>query len=176
MLFGALVIAAAATVVADPSLLPSSSRSREAIKRVTPRLSAALRPRELRIGLPVYIRIFKEEKQLELWVSRTREFELFKTYPICTFSGDLGPKLREGDSQSPEGFYFGGPPQLNPASRFHLSFNLGYPNAFDRANGRTGGALMVHGDCVSVGCYAMTNEWIEEIYTMTDAALRGGQA
>ena len=86
-----------------------------------------------------------------------------------------GPKLRQGDGQSPEGFYFVTPARLNSYSKFHLSFNLGYPNAYDRAHGRTGDFLMVHGDCVSIGCYAMTDVGIEEIYTLVQSALGGGQ-
>jgi murein L,D-transpeptidase YafK len=121
------------------------------------------------------VRIFKESRELELWVENDGRFALFRTYEICTFSGHLGPKLRTGDLQSPEGFYFVTPDRMNPASRFHLSFNLGYPNAYDRHHGRTGGFLMVHGDCVSIGCYAMTDAQIEEIYTLADAALRQGQ-
>jgi murein L,D-transpeptidase YafK len=129
------------------------------------------------LSAPVFVRIFKDSKHLEVWVEREKEgrFKLFKTYEICTFSGSLGPKLTEGDLQSPEGFYFVTPERMNPASRFHLSFNLGYPNTYDRAHGRTGSALMVHGSCVSIGCYAMTDAGIEEIYALTDAALRAGQ-
>jgi murein L,D-transpeptidase YafK len=129
----------------------------------------------LRFGAPIFVRIFKESRQLELWIENADHFELFKTYDICTFSGHLGPKLRTGDLQSPEGFYFVTPGRMNPVSEFHLSFNLGYPNAYDRARDRTGSALMVHGDCVSIGCYAMTDAGIEEIYTLADAALRSGQ-
>ncbi|MCL4170236.1 UNVERIFIED_CONTAM: hypothetical protein GTU68_032858, partial [Idotea baltica] len=94
---------------------------------------------------------------------------------ICRFSGDLGPKLKQGDFQSPEGFYFVRPNQLNPYSKFHLSFNLGYPNAYDRAHSRTGSALMIHGNCVSIGCYALTDPVIEVVYTLIDAAFRQGQ-
>ena len=119
--------------------------------------------------------MFKESKELELWVQNEDRFVLFRTYPICRASGKLGPKQRIGDLQSPEGFYFVTPGQMNPASRFHLSFNLGYPNTYDRYYRRTGSALMVHGSCVSAGCYAMTNAGIEEIYAVADAALRNGQ-
>ena len=132
--------------------------------------------RRLRFGSPVFIRIFKQSKELEVWVKRGRRFELFKTYPIHYFSGALGPKLKEGDRQAPEGFYYVPPSRLNPNSRFHLSFNLGYPNAYDRAQGRTGSALMVHGSTVSIGCFAMTDPLIEEIYTVVEAALKGGQS
>ncbi len=126
-------------------------------------------------GSPLFVRIFKEESELELWIQSGNEFKRFRTYPICTFSGNLGPKLAEGDRQAPEGFYFVNRGRMNPASRYHLAFNIGYPNTFDRAHGRTGSAIMVHGDCVSIGCYAMTDPLIEEIYTLADAALNDGQ-
>lgn len=141
----------------------------------TPRLNDALAPLGARVGNPVYLRLFKEEAELELWVLTGQGMALFRTYPICRFSGDLGPKLREGDQQAPEGFYRVGRSALNPNSSFHLSFNLGYPNAYDRAYGRTGSFLMIHGDCRSVGCYAMTDPMIEQIYVLVEAALRAGQ-
>ncbi|MDJ0850372.1 MAG: murein L,D-transpeptidase family protein [Myxococcota bacterium] len=172
-LFITSIVGCASAVGAQET--PSTDRSRAAITRVRPSLESALRERELRFGAPVFIRIFKESRELELWVQGKGRFELFRSYPICTFSGGLGPKLRTGDLQSPEGFYFVNPGRLNPASRFHLSFDLGYPNAYDRHHGRTGSALMVHGDCVSIGCYAMTDARIEEIYALVDAALRAGQ-
>ncbi|PLX76608.1 MAG: 2-dehydro-3-deoxyphosphooctonate aldolase [Desulfuromonas sp.] len=155
--------------------IPSSTRSKKAIAEASQRIFPELENQGLLLGMPVYIRIFKESSELELWVEKNDIFKLFKTYPICYYSGDLGPKLREGDNQSPEGFYFVTPRQLNPYSTFYLSFNIGYPNVYDRSQGRTGSAIMVHGDCVSIGCYAMTDEQIEEIYTIIDAALRNGQ-
>lgn len=154
---------------------PSTARSRKAISRVTPALERDLHNVGLHFGAPIFIRIFKESRELELWIEDDGQFKLFRTYQICTYSGRLGPKLRTGDLQSPEGFYFVTPGRLNPASQFHLSFNLGYPNAYDRHHGRTGSALMVHGDCVSIGCYAMTDAKIEEIYVLADAALQNGQ-
>ncbi len=155
--------------------LPSSERAQAAIERVSPRLKDALEDRGLDWGVPIFVRIFKESRELEIWVDKGERFDLFRTYEICTFSGGLGPKLRTGDKKSPEGFYFVTPGRMNPASKFHLSFNLGFPNAFDRAHDRTGSALMVHGNCVSIGCYAMTDPKIEEIYAMADAALSNGQ-
>jgi len=127
------------------------------------------------LGDRVFIRIFKEESQLEVWMKVGRRYRWLMTYPICKYSGELGPKLREGDRQSPEGFYTVRRGQLNPNSRFHLAFNLGYPNRYDRAHGRTGSYLMVHGNCVSIGCYAMTDAKIEEIYTLVEKALYHGQ-
>jgi len=127
------------------------------------------------IGDPVFIRIFKEESLLEVWIRSGTEYQHLKDYFICAYSGYLGPKLQEGDRQAPEGFYRVKKHQLNPNSKFHLSFNLGFPNAYDQAHERTGSFLMVHGDCVSDGCYAMTDEKIEEIYTLVEAALQKGQ-
>ena len=127
------------------------------------------------LGDRAFVRIFKREHRLELWMKDKDRFRLFRHYAICTYSGELGPKFREGDKQSPEGFYRVGAKQLNPHSRHHLAFNLGFPNALDRQLGRTGSFLMVHGGCTSVGCYAMTDEKVDEIYAVMEAALGAGQ-
>jgi murein L,D-transpeptidase YafK len=127
------------------------------------------------LGAPVFIRIFKRDFELELWLLRDGALHHFATYPICNWSGNLGPKQREGDHQSPEGFYTVDAKALNPQSRWHRSFNLGYPNAFDRAHNRTGTFLMVHGGCGSVGCYAMTDPVIDELWQLVTAALNAGQ-
>ncbi len=126
-------------------------------------------------GAPVMIRIFKREFELELWMLKGDRFERLATYPVCRFSGGLGPKHRTGDRQAPEGFYSVGISQLNPNSRWHRSFDLGFPNSFDKSHGRTGAFLMVHGGCSSAGCYAMTNPQIDEIWTLVSAALKHGQ-
>jgi murein L,D-transpeptidase YafK len=124
---------------------------------------------------PLFVRIFKEESELEIWKLRDDgHFHHFKTYPICTWSGDLGPKLAQGDKQAPEGFYTIQKNQMNPNSSFHLAFNLGFPNAYDRAHGRTGSALMVHGKCKSAGCYAMTDALMEEIYALARETFDAG--
>lgn len=124
---------------------------------------------------PIFVRIFKEESELEIWKLKGGRFEQFKTYPICAWSGELGPKVVVGDKQAPEGFYTVTPGLMNPKSQFHLAFNLGYPNPYDRANARTGSALMVHGDCRSAGCFAMTDALIEEIYILAREAFKAGQ-
>lgn len=125
---------------------------------------------------PIVVRIFKEDNELEIWKpGRSGRFEMFKTYEICKWSGKLGPKRKEGDKQAPEGFYTVTPAQMNPNSAYYLSFNLGYPNTFDKAHGRTGKHLMVHGACSSAGCYAMTDETIAEVYSLARDAFRGGQ-
>lgn len=156
--------------------IPTSARADSAIASVESVLKNELSAQGLKYGAPIFIRIFKVPGVLEVWVeSNDGTFVNFKNYDICTFSGNLGPKLKEGDKQSPEGFYFVNSGSLNPWSQFHLSFNLGYPNKYDRVHGRTGSALMVHGNCVSVGCYAMTDLYINEIYALSLASLKSGQ-
>ena len=126
-------------------------------------------------GDAMVIRIFKEEQVLEVWKKTSSgTFKQFKTYEICAFSGDLGPKIKEGDRQSPEGFYTITPGLMNPKSSYYLAFNTGFPNKFDRAHGRTGSDLMVHGDCSSRGCYAMTDDGIAEIYALARETFKGG--
>lgn len=139
------------------------------------RLSERLSAQGLSQGAPVLVRIFKREFELELWMQRDGRFHRFATYPICLWSGDLGPKLQEGDGQAPEGFYSVDAGALNPKSRYFRSFNVGYPNAFDAAHGRTGSFIMVHGNCASVGCFAMTDTQMGEIWQLVTAALKGGQ-
>ncbi len=172
------VLYAALLLIAPESMdarIPSSARAEQAALRVEPGLRKRLGALGADWGAALYLRIFKSSNELEVWVDTGARYRLLHTWPICTWSGALGPKLRQGDGQAPEGFYAVGASQLNPASRFHLSFNLGYPNAFDRAHGRTGDYLMVHGNCVSIGCYAMGDAAIEEIYTLVAAALAHGQ-
>jgi murein L,D-transpeptidase YafK len=125
---------------------------------------------------PVLIRTYKQEAEFEIWKAKSDgQYALLKTYPMCRWSGQLGPKLREGDHQVPEGFYTITPGQMNPNSHYYLSFNVGYPNAYDRALGRTGGDIMVHGVCSSAGCYSMTDAQIGEIYAIAREAFNGGE-
>jgi murein L,D-transpeptidase YafK len=126
-------------------------------------------------GSPVFIRIFKQEAELELWMEAGKRFELFATYPICNWSGTLGPKLTEGDKQSPEGLYVIGPRQLRQSARWRRSLDLGFPNTLDRGLRRTGSDLLIHGGCTSEGCYAMTDPVIDEVFWLSDAALDEGQ-
>ncbi len=145
----------------------SLATNAKANQPVPPKLLAAVADKNMDLQSPILIRLFKEEAELEVWKQdRTGHFALLKTYPICRWSGDLGPKVREGDRQAPEGFYSISPAQMNPQSAYYLSFNTGFPNAFDKSLGRTGSELMVHGDCSSRGCYAMTDEQIAEIYAL----------
>jgi murein L,D-transpeptidase YafK len=125
---------------------------------------------------PILVRIFKQESELEVWKEdKNGQFALLKTFPICRWSGELGPKIKQGDRQAPEGFYTITPGLMNPNSNYYLAINTGFPNAYDRANGRTGAFLMIHGDCSSAGCYAMTDEQIGEIYALARESFFGGQ-
>src|ERR1700710_192395 len=143
---------------------------------LSPKLVADMVAKDMDLQSPILVRLFKQEAELEVWKqARSGQFALLKTYPICRWSGDLGPKVREGDRQAPEGFYAITPGQMNPQSAYYLSFNIGYPNAFDKALGRSGSQLMVHGDCSSRGCYAMTDEQIAEIYSLGRESFFGGQ-
>src|SRR5213594_1051939 len=125
---------------------------------------------------PILVRLYKEESELEVWKEdRNGDFALLKTYPICRWSGELGPKIKQGDRQAPEGFYTITPGLMNPNSSYYLAINMGFPNAYDRANGRSGAFVMIHGDCSSRGCYAMTDEQIGEIYALARESFFGGQ-
>lgn len=138
-------------------------------------LKRRLSQKGMSFGSPMMIRIFKDEAELELWVSKGDRFELFAVYPICNWSGSLGPKLTEGDRQSPEGLYSIGYRQLHRSGRWKRSLDIGFPNTFDKAHGRTGSYILLHGGCTSTGCYAMTNPVMEEIFTLSEAALEEGQ-
>jgi murein L,D-transpeptidase YafK len=150
--------------------------SAKALKPLSPQMLAELERKHMPKESPILVRLFKEEAELEIWKQdETGRFALLATYPVCRWSGELGPKVKQGDRQAPEGFYMITPAQLNPNSHYYLSFDIGYPNAFDRAYGRTGSNLMVHGDCSSAGCYAMTDEQIGEIYALARESFFGGQ-
>jgi murein L,D-transpeptidase YafK len=140
------------------------------------RLLADIEKRNMAKESPILVRIFKEESEFEVWKEdKTGRFALLRTYPICRWSGELGPKFKQGDRQAPEGFYTISPGQMNPNSNYYLAINIGFPNAYDRANDRSGQFLMIHGDCSSAGCYAMTDEQIAEIYALARESFFGGQ-
>jgi murein L,D-transpeptidase YafK len=146
------------------------------LKPLSAQTQALLNQKGMTAESPILVRIFKSESELEIWKAKDDgRFYHFKTYPICDWSGTLGPKVNQGDRQTPEGFYLVSAPQMNPKSKYYLAFNLGFPNAYDRSNGRTGADIMVHGDCKSAGCYAMTDGVVEEIYIVAREALAGGQ-
>lgn len=175
----ALILAAAFAAGLTPVTCLGESSNRlpaKATQELPPALLSLLQQKRMPKYSPIVVRVFKEEAELEVWKQDTSgRFQLLKIYPICRWSGDLGPKLREGDRQAPEGFYTVTPGLMNPNSSFHLAINLGYPNRFDKANDRDGSFLMIHGDCWSTGCYAMTDEQIGEIYSLARDSFRGGR-
>lgn len=174
LLMGCLI--ACSKSPANSSPVPETSRSQKAITKHSKAIEAKLTAEGLVPGAAVFLEIIKEESILTAYVERPDgTYARFQSWPICTYSGGLGPKKQEGDGKSPEGFYSVGPAAMNPASSYHLSFNLGFPNAYDKAQGYTGSYLMVHGDCVSIGCYAMTDPVIEEIWTLMSLAFENGQ-
>jgi murein L,D-transpeptidase YafK len=179
MLRSSFVTAAmiASVAVLTAALMGCGQFSPAYMKPLSAQTRAQLAEKGMTEEQPILIRIFKAESELEVWKARDDgRFYHFKTYPICAYSGGLGPKLKEGDRQAPEGFYTVNFDQMNPRSKYHLAFNMGFPNTYDRAYGRTGSNLMVHGDCTSSGCYSMTDAVMQEIYILAREALSGGQS
>jgi murein L,D-transpeptidase YafK len=172
-----LVLTAAVAAALAPVTCLGEDRNQlptKATKELPPELLSLLREKKMPKNSPILVRIFKEEAELEVWKQDdTGHFELLKIFPICRWSGDLGPKLHEGDRQAPEGFYTITSESMNPNSSFYLSINIGFPNRFDKANNRDGSSLMIHGDCWSSGCYAMTDEQIDEIFALARDSLLG---
>lgn len=170
-------LGASVSAVTTPFRTKQNERISEVRTRLQPALKQELAAAGFTLGNHAFIRIFKETRELELWLKPkgVTQYKLWKTWPIVAMSGKLGPKLKEGDLQAPEGFYGVTASAMNPASKYHLSFNIGYPNAYDRANERTGGLIMIHGNKVSIGCFAMTDPAIEPIYLTVEAALNHGQ-
>jgi murein L,D-transpeptidase YafK len=165
------ILAPHRSLAEDGNQLPA-----KATKELSPQVLSLLEQRKMPKRSPILIRIFKEESELEVWKQDTTgRFELLKVYPICRWSGDLGPKITEGDRQAPEGFYTITPGLMNPNSNYYLAINTGFPNDYDRANERHCAFLMIHGDCSSRGCYAMTDEQIGEIYSLARESFLGGQ-
>ncbi|MBK1814846.1 murein L,D-transpeptidase [Luteolibacter yonseiensis] len=164
------------TPVIDHTIPAGPRRAAAAAANVSPGLKRDLAAVGLEFGAPVFLRALKRERVLELFVLNrsTEKYDLFRSYHIAGTSGDLGPKLAEGDGQVPEGFYFVPPAAMKPDSQYHLAFNIGFPNSYDAALDRTGSAIMIHGNSISIGCLAMTDEKIEEIYTLCSAAHQGG--
>jgi murein L,D-transpeptidase YafK len=151
-------------------------RSSRHLSPIPPATMSLMASKGMKTSDPIVIRSYKKEAEMEVWKrGADGRYALLKTYPICRWSGQLGPKVREGDRQAPEGFYTITPAQMNPNSAYYLSFDTGFPNAYDRAHGRTGSALMVHGSCSSRGCFAMTDEAIAEVYAIGREAFAGGQ-
>ncbi|MGN6450027.1 MAG: hypothetical protein ACTHLK_15815 [Brucella intermedia] len=153
-----------------------SDLSLRAEKPLPEKVVAKMKAKGMTRTSPIMVRIFKEEGVLEVWKQKNNgKYDQIASYEICKWSGKLGPKYIEGDRQAPEGFYTVRPAQMNPNSNYYLAFNIGFPNAYDRANCRTGQHLMVHGACSSSGCYSMTDEQVAEIYAFGRDAFKGGQ-
>jgi murein L,D-transpeptidase YafK len=153
-----------------------SGASLRSLQPLSSQMVAEIEQKNMSKESPVLVRLYKEESELEVWKEdRDGQFQLLKTYPICRWSGELGPKIKQGDRQAPEGFYTITPGLMNPNSSYYLAINIGFPNKYDQANGRTGQFLMIHGDCSSAGCYAMTDEQIAEIYALARESFFGGQ-
>lgn len=153
-------------------------RVRQAFERKSETVEAILDGRDVADLGGIFFRVFKREQELELWVreSGAERFTLLKSYPVCAVSGELGPKRRQGDLQVPEGFY--DIDIFNPASRYHLSMRVNYPNRVDRrrSEGDTpGGDIYIHGGCATIGCVPVTDEYIEELYLVAAAARDAGQ-
>lgn len=170
------LLAAGLTLALAACQEPNLASSNRHLQPIPPQTVALMERNGMSPSDPILVRIFKKEAELEVWKKgRDGQYALLKTYPICRWSGQLGPKIREGDRQAPEGFYTVTPDLMNPNSAYYLSFNIGFPNQFDRQHGRTGAHLMVHGSCSSAGCYAMTDEAIAEVYALAREAFAGGQ-
>jgi murein L,D-transpeptidase YafK len=168
--------AAIAAIVCGGFLAGCSFGLPKDLKPVPRQLVAAMHDLGMEESSPIFIRIFKEESQLEVWKqTQSGQYALLKIYEICSWSGELGPKKVQGDKQAPEGFYTVTPAQMNPDSQYYLSFNIGYPNAYDQSLGRTGANLMVHGACSSAGCYSMTDASAGELFALARDAFKGGQ-
>lgn len=165
------------SLISESDYLDPEKRVADVLARATEKIREALLAQELILGDPVFLRVIKDENLVELFIHsrKTNTYQLAQAYTIAAMSGTLGPKTAEGDQQAPEGFYYVPLRQFNPASSYHLSFNIGYPNNYDTAHGYTGSFIMMHGNEVSIGCYAMTDPVIEEIYTICHAALNSGQ-
>jgi len=175
LLASAAIAAALALAGCDTDGTTSAVNGRH-MQPLSDRMQAEIESKNMAKESPILVRIFKEESELEIWKQdKSGRFALLNTYPICRWSGELGPKIKQGDRQAPEGFYTITPGLMNPNSNYYLAINTGFPNAYDRANGRTGAFLMIHGDCSSAGCYAMTDEQIAEIYALARESFFGGQ-
>jgi murein L,D-transpeptidase YafK len=173
-LLASAAIAAQMTLVGCGGGVPVTSGRH--MQPLSERMLATLKSKNMEKESPILMRVFKEEAELEVWKQDdSGRFALLRTYPICRWSGELGPKIKQGDRQAPEGFYAITPGLMNPDSSQYLAINTGFPNAYDRSNGRTGAFLMIHGGCSSSGCYAMTDEQIAEIYALAREAFYGGQ-
>lgn len=173
-ILGALVFCLALCADAKAaSLIDKSPSSIAAVKEGL--LTEEFAARGLKLGSPVFLRVYKQSSKMEVWVAQGPRYALFKTYRICRWSGGLGPKMFEGDRQSPEGLYHITAEDLIVNPRWHRAMNINYPNRFDVVNGRGGSGILIHGKCGSVGCFAIQDNNVEEVYEAVRAALQNGQ-
>ena len=177
LVIGVLAVGASCCAFAEaraetPATTP---KAENLIAKTKEKIDQELKQKGFAAGQPIFVRIFKLPGTLEIWMNKGRGYDLFKSYQICNYSGFPGPKVNEGDWQSPEGFYSVSAKQMKPNSQYHLAFDIGYPNELDTSKNRSGNLIMVHGDCQSVGCFAMGDHRIEEIYMLAHAALVKGQ-
>lgn len=177
--FGVAALVVSATVMlaaCEEAATGTNAGLARASHPISPEMVALMQKKGVALNAPVLIRTFKKEAEFEVWKMKPDgRYTLLRTYPMCRWSGQLGPKVREGDRQVPEGFYKITPGQMNPNSNYYLAFNVGYPNAYDRAWGHEGGSIMVHGACSSSGCFSMTDQQIDEIYALARDGFAGGQ-
>ena len=172
--YRAAMVAAAVATIVTPSLLRAAPE--KALMPIPAATVAIMTARDTSPSAPLVLRSYKKEAEIEVWKqNRDGRFVYIKTFPICRWSGQLGPKHHSGDRQTPEGFYPVAARQMNPNSHYYLSFDTGFPNAYDKAHGASGSAVMVHGTCSSMGCFAMTDKVIGELYAIARDALKGGQ-
>lgn len=160
-----------------PAEVHATASSKLIIEETKARLDSELGSLGLAPGDPVFIRVFKEEHELEVWLrnSPDPDYTLFKVYRILDWSGGPGPKLQEGDGQTPEGFYFISRSRLRPETRHHLGMDIGFPNDFDSFHGRGGSGIMIHGGGTSRGSYALSPDDMNEVFTLATLALESGQ-
>ncbi len=175
VLLGALAFCVAALQEAKAATrIEKSSSSIAAVRESL--LAAEFAAKDLKLGSPVFLRVYKQSSKMELWVEQGPRYVLFKTYGICRWSGGLGPKMYEGDRQSPEGLYHINSADLIVNPRWHRAMNINFPNRFDVMNGRGGSGILIHGKCASIGCFAIQDENVEEVYDAVRAALHNGQS
>ena len=168
-----MTAAAAAVALSGTRLAAEPAKALAPIPAATVALMAA---KGTTPSAPLVLRAYKKEAEIEVWKQNAAgRFVYIKSFPICRWSGQLGPKMYPGDRQTPEGVYDIPARQMNPNSHYYLSFDTGFPNAYDRAHGASGSAVMVHGTCSSMGCFAMTDRQVGELYAIARDALKGGQ-
>ena len=164
-------------VLAAGLSVPCEAEPAKALAPIPAATLALMASKDTTADAPLVLRSYKKEAEIEVWKkNRSGRFVYIKSFPICRWSGQLGPKHYSGDRQTPEGFYAIGPHQMNPNSHYYLSFDTGFPNAYDKAHGASGSAVMIHGTCSSMGCFAMTDKQVGELYAIARDALKGGQS